>query len=210
MAISMDRRDAPSAPVTRETGTAVRLWLAGLVALALTIPIVSTALGLYDHIVHWGKLVHGLEGCLVGLLVAVLLFGWRDFEAIDLSDQLAALLTMFSGMFFGVMWKIVEFVLDWVRYSDLQKSNSDTMTDFLWNDLGVVIATLLGLRLYCHALNAGQRREIGQTARWLVDGPSRVLDRHGYLVTILVAALVAAACGMLWFAGRPLPGLAID
>ncbi len=187
----------------------VLLWLAGLAVAALAIPILSSILGLYDRIVHWGKVVHGLEGFLVALLVGVLLLGWRDLEAIDLSDQLAALLTIFSGMFFGVMWEIVEFVLDWVRYSDLQKSNSDTMTDFLWNDLGVVVGTLIGLRLYCHALETGPRQEIGRVARWLVNGPDRLLDRHGLLLSVVVALLAAAAVAALWFAGRPLPGLAI-
>ena len=75
---------------------------------ALAIPIVSSALGLYDRVLHWGKLVHGVEGFLVALLIGVLWLGWRDLEAIDLSDQLVALLTIFSGIFFGVMWEIVE------------------------------------------------------------------------------------------------------
>jgi len=169
----------------------------------------SSLVGLCDRVVNWGKVVHGLEGFLVAVLVGVLLLGWRDLAAINLSDQLAALLTMCSGMFFGVMWEIVEFVLDWVRYSDLQKSNSDTMTDLLWNDVGTVLGTLLGLRLYCHVLQAGQRQDIGRAARWLVDGPDRVLGRHGVLLSMIVALLAAAAVAALWFTDRPLPGLAI-
>src|SRR5437868_1393631 len=83
---------------------------------------------------HWGKVVHGLEGFGFALLVGLLLLGWRDRARIDITDKLATLTAMFAGILFGVMWEIVEFILDWVRYSDLQKSNSDTMTDLLSND----------------------------------------------------------------------------
>jgi hypothetical protein len=204
------RGEIGSSPGTaRESQTDVRAWLAGLVLLAVAIPVLSSLLGLYDRVLDWGKVVHGVEGFLVALLLGILLIGWRDLEAVDLRDQLAALMTMFSGLLFGVMWEIVEFVLDWVRYSDLQKSNSDTMTDFLWNDVGAIVGTLVGLWLYCHRLSARQREDTGQVAQWLVDGPSRVLDRHGFPISIVVAVLAAGAVAALWFAGRPLPGLAI-
>jgi hypothetical protein len=188
----------------------VRPWLAALVVVAVALPILSTILGLYDRVVHWGKVVHGLEGFLVAITAGLLLLAWRDHERIDLSDQLAVLMTICVGMFVGVMWEIVEFVLDWVRYSDLQKSNSDTMTDLLWNDVGTVVGALLAARLYCHVLRANERSETGQVAVWLIDGPSRVLDRHGFVVSIIVALLVAAAVVALWFAGRPVPGLGTD
>src|SRR5437762_11728181 len=158
----------------------------------------SSLVGLCDRVVNWGKVVHGLEGFLVAVLVGVLLLGWRDLAAINLSDQLAALLTMCSGMFFGVLWEIVEFVLDWVRYSDLQKSNSDTMTDLLWNDVAAVVGALLAARWYCHVLRANERSETGQIAIWLIDGPNRWLARHGFLLTIIVAVLGAAAVAALW------------
>jgi len=175
--------------------------------LAVALPIVSSVLGLYDHILHWGKLVHGLEGLLVAIMVGLLLLAWRDRESVALTDQLATLMTICVGIFTGVMWEIVEFVLDWVRYSDLQKSNSDTMTDLLWNDVGAIIGALLAARVYRHVVRANDRAEIGQNAAWLLDGPGRVLDRHGFLVSLIVVLLVAAAIVALWFAGRPVPGL---
>src|SRR5919201_1508594 len=42
-------------------------------ALTVTIPAASDALGLYDRITHWGKLVHGVEGGLLAGLTAFLL-----------------------------------------------------------------------------------------------------------------------------------------
>lgn len=192
------------------TGASVRAWLVGLAVLAVAIPLGSSLLGLYDRVWHWGKLVHGVEGFLVALLVGLLVLGWRDRAAIDLTDQLAVLLTIFSGIFFNVLWEIVEFVLDWARYSDLQKSNSDTMTDLLWGDLGTVIGAVLAARLYCHWLRTSQRAEVGGVGEWLVDGPSRLLDRHGLLISVVIGVLAVAAVAALWFAGRPMPGLAID
>jgi hypothetical protein len=188
-------------------GSRIRPWLAGVVVLTVALPIASRVLGLYDRILHWGKVVHGLEGFLMAITVGLLLLAWRDRENVDLTDQLATLMTICVGIFAGVMWELVEFVLDWVRYSDLQKSNSDTMTDLLWNDVGAVVGALLAMRVYCHVLRANDRAELGHPATWVLDGPSRVLDRHGFLVSIIVALLVAAAVAALWFAGRPVPGL---
>ena len=53
------------------------------------------------------------------------------------------------------------------------------------------------------------RREIGDVSVWLVDGPSRLLNRYGLLITALVAAIAAIAVASVWFSGRPLPGLGI-
>jgi hypothetical protein len=156
-----------------------------------------------------GKLAHGVEGLVVTLAVGLLLLAWRDARAIDLSEELAALIAMFTGIFFGVMWKLVEFVLDWVTYADLQKSNSDTMTDFLWNDVGAVIAAVLAARAYCRWLSPSQRHELGRIAGRLAAGPSRLLDRHGLLMTLVVATLTSVAVGALWFSGRPVPGVQI-
>ena len=206
MAVKARTRSVMSQPAVG-LGNRIRGWLAAAVVLAVALPIASSVLGLYDRITHWGKLIHGLEGFFVAVTVGVLLLAWRDREHIDWSDQLATLMTICIGIFAGVMWELVEFVLDWARYADLQKSNSDTMTDLLWNDVGAVIGALLAVRVYCHMLRANDRADLGQTATWILHGPSRVLDRHGFLVSIIVALLVAAAVAALWFAGRPVPGL---
>jgi hypothetical protein len=175
----------------------------------VALPLLSTVLGLYDHVEHWGKAVHAVDGFCAAFMFGVLLLGWRELARVELADELAALLTMFFGIFFGVLWEIVEFIRDWVAYSDLQKSNTDTMTDFLCNDVAVVIAALLAMRVYCHGLGTGDRQSLGTTAEWLVDGPSRLLDRHGLAMTAFAVGLIAASIIALWFAGRPIPGIPI-
>ena len=116
---------------------------------------------------------------------------------------------MISGVLFGVIWELIEFVLDWVRASDIQKSNTDTTTDLLWTDVGVVFGAVLAVRLYCHWRCARDCHQPGDLAVWLFDGPSRWLDQHGMLMTVVVALVAGAAVAALWFADRPVPGFAI-
>jgi prolipoprotein diacylglyceryltransferase len=140
------------------------------------------------------------------LLIGLLVLGWRDRKGIELGDQQATLLSILAGIQFGVLWKLVEFVLDWVWNADLQKSNTETVVDLLWNDVGAVVGAVLSARLYCHVANASQRAKLGAVATWLVSGPSRGLDRHGGLVTIVLAVLASLTVAGLWLAGRPVPG----
>ena len=203
------RIEASAGSLRESEHRSVPVSLGIVCVLLVAVPLVSAALGLFDRVTHWGKLVHGLEGFGFAVLVGLLLLGWRDHEQIDLTDQLASLTALFDGILFGVAWEVVEFIVDWVRYSDLQKSNSDTMTDLLFNDVGAVLGALLAARLYCSWISRRQQQEIGTAAAFLVDGPSRVLDRHGFLIALLVVVLAALGVAAIWFSGRPAPGLGI-
>ena len=207
MAVVTRRRDEATAAGPH--GRAGWLVLGLVLVVGVALPVASTALGLYDRVQHWGKLVHALDAACATLLFGVLLFAWRDVERIGLADELATLMAMCAGVFFGVIWEIVEFVIDWVGNADLQKSNSDTMTDFLWNDLGTAVAAVLAARLYCRWLSQREREGLGGLAVWLVSGPSRLLDRHGFLMTLVAAVAIAGAVTVVWFSGRPVPGFAI-
>src|SRR5438105_6836787 len=114
-----------------------------LSGVAILTPAASTALGLYDRVVHWGKLVHAVDALAVVMVFALLLLAYRDRQAIDLSDQLATLTAVFAGVLFGIAWELVAFVIDWVLATDLQKSNADTMTNLLWNELATVVGAQL-------------------------------------------------------------------
>jgi len=200
-------RAAVSAPGARG-GRALRGIILTL-AVGVLLPLASVAFGLYDRVLHWGKFIHAVDAACATFIFAMLLLGWREWNHIDLSDELAALLAMFAGILFGVLWEIVEFVRDWVASSDLQKSNADTMTDFLCNDIAAIAAVLIGVRVYCHLTTSGDRQELATVAEWLVDGPSRVLERHGFALAIIVSCVIAMCVALLWFAGRPVPGLPI-
>lgn len=152
---------------------------------------------------------HAVLGFVVAGGLGILLLAWRDRERIDLDNRLLALVSMCAGLLFGVGWQIVAFVIDWVLYTDLEPSNLDTMTNMQWNDVGAVVAGSLVAWVYCHALGYPTRERLGNAAHWLFDGPSRLLDRHGFLMTIVVGLVIVAAVGALWFAGRPVPGFPI-
>jgi hypothetical protein len=153
---------------------------------------------------------HVAEGALVGLAAAVLLLAWRDRVRIDLADQAAALLAMCAGFTFGVLAEAAQFLLDWVRAADLQHSNAETMLDLLWTNLGAVLGAVLAVRGYCHWLAPAWRAALSGLALWLFDGPSRVLDRWGWAVTLLVAMVALGAASALWFTLRPGPGMPLS
>jgi len=142
----------------------------------------------------------------VSVLIGLLVLGWRDHQRIDLGEQQATLLSILAGIQVGVLWKLAEFVVDWVWNADLQQSNTETMIDLLWNDVGAVVGAVLAARLYCHVAKASQRAKLGAIGTWLVSGPSRGLDRHGVLVTLVLAAIAVMTVAGLWLAGRPVPG----
>ena len=55
-------RRAPGSARERELHPRLRAVLAGAALLGVGLVGISYALGLYDRILHWGKLVHALEG----------------------------------------------------------------------------------------------------------------------------------------------------
>jgi hypothetical protein len=152
--------------------------------------------------------IHAVAAARATFGFGLLLLGWRERTRTDITDELAALLTMFAGVLFGVLWAILDFTRDWVAYSDLQRSNAETMTEFLSNDIAAVLAALLAVSVYWR-LRSARREALASSAAWLFDGPSRVLDRHGLAMTTIGMGLIAATVLTLWFAGRPVPGVSI-
>jgi hypothetical protein len=155
------------------------------------------------------RVVEGAVVLCVALAAGLLLMSYRDRRRVDLADELACLLAILVGFAFGMVWEVAEFVLDWVAGLDLQLTNTDSMLDLLAGNVGAVVGAVLASWLYCHALSAGQRQRLGEWAVWLSDGPSRLLDRHGFAITLGFSALVTIAVALLWFAGRPVPGFPI-
>jgi hypothetical protein len=54
-----------------------------------------------------------------------------------------------------------------------------------------------------------RRMRLGVLAVWVSDGPSRMLDEHGFAITLTCTLLVTVAVAALWFAGRSVPGFPI-
>jgi hypothetical protein len=196
--------------VARQGGIRTPRLAEALWALAVTIPAASDALGLYDRITHWGKLVHGVEGGLVAALTAFLLLAYADRAQFGLPRQLGAVAAVCVGITAGVTWEFVEFLVDWVSSADLQKSNADTMTDLLWSNLASITAAVLAVRVYHHGLSDAGRAALGSFGDSLLSPLGRLMDRHGKLIFVVMVVILAASIAGLWFTGRPVPGLPIE
>jgi hypothetical protein len=149
-----------------------------------------------------GYTVHFLLGGVLGLLVGLLLLGWRRTARIALNDQLVALVAMLSGVLVGVAWELLEFVADWVWRLDLQLSNADTILELLWHDVGVVLGVLLGGWVWAHALSRQQRGAVGRRGAWLLAGSSRIVTDHARVSLALAVIVAAGATAALWMANR--------
>jgi hypothetical protein len=178
------------------------------VVIGVALIAVSDALDLYDRIVDWGKFLHGAEGFIAAAVGGLLLLGYRDRERFGIHTHVLAFATICIGITFGAFWEFLEFLIDLTFNTDLQKSNTDTMTDLLWNDLAAVAATLLVFRAYRHFLSSEEQRELGEFAGNIFAPIGRLLDRHGKLLTALAALLIALYLAALWFTERPLPFVA--
>ncbi|MCA1648552.1 MAG: hypothetical protein LC797_24855 [Chloroflexi bacterium] len=122
--------------------------------------------------------------------------------------QLGAAFGLLLGMSVGAFWEFIEFGSDWFGDANLQKSNSDTLTDIVSNDIGAFVATLFGLWFFTHHLSANQRREMGQVARWLAHGPRVLFDRHGRVIGTVLAGLFGVILCLAYWMDRDTPALA--
>ncbi len=180
------------------------------VAVAVVVPLVSALFDLYDRIWFWGKVVHAVDVFALAWLFGLLLLAYRDCYGLQIPTPLVALASMMFGVAIGLGWEFGSFMIDWVFKTDLQKSNTDTMTDFLCMDLAAVVASLLAVRLWTHGLHERERRPLGELAARLTTAPGILLDRHPRLVALTTALLILAYIALLWFVDRSFPGLPTD
>src|SRR5579859_3148322 len=178
----------------------------------MTLQFASESTKLFEVFYYWDKLVHPTLIALTAMIAGWLLLSYRDVFGVSMTTHFAAAFGWLAGATIGACWEFIEFFSDWFGNTNLQKSNGDTMTDMLSNDIGAFVATLIGCWLYFHVLGRQQRREMGLIAGWLSGGPARLLERHGRLVGGLLACLVAALLAATqWVDHRvPAPALAAD
>lgn len=175
--------------------------------LAMALQYISESLKLFEIFYYWDKLVHPTEIALASMLFTFFLLGYRDRGDARFGARQAVLIAWLLAAALGAFWEFIEFTADWFTSSDLQKSNADTMTDLLANDVGALVASLLAVWLYYAVIGKQQRAEMGALAEWLTGGLGRVLDRHGRVVGSVLALAVAVLIGAgLWIdRGSPPP-----
>ena len=174
--------------------------------LAMFLQYVSESFKLFELFTYWDKLVHPAEIFLASAVVALLFLGYTELRGLKIPDGLSAAGAMLFGMALGTSWELLEFALDWFGNANLQKSNADTLTDVLTNNVGAIFGTLLAFWLYRHRTSQHQREELGQLAAWLSDRLTRLFEHHGFLVGLVLALLLAAILAAGWLTDRdPVP-----
>jgi hypothetical protein len=151
----------------------------------------SESMKLFEVFYYWDKVVHPTLIVLTAMIAGWLLLGYREAYGLRIPTHFAALFGWLIGACVGAFWEFVEFFSDWFGNTELQKSNADTMTDMLSNDIGAFIAVLIGFWIYFHILGASQRRVMGEISHWLTAGINRPFQRRGRLVASMCALLVA-------------------
>lgn len=169
---------------------------------------ISESTKLFEVFTYWDKIVHPTLVALTALLGVWLLLGYADAHRKRIPIQFGGAFGLMLGMSVGALWEFVELASDWFGGANLQKSNADTLTDIIANDIGAFVATLFGLWLFTHVLTNTQRRELGAIAAWLARGPGVLLDRHGRLGGALAAAAFVAIVVASQWVDRDQPALA--
>ena len=194
--------------VQRLAGTHVPRPLELAFVLGMALQFISESTKLFELFTYWDKIVHPTLVALTGVIAAWLLLGYRDAFGKRIPLHVAGAFGMLLGMAVGAFWEFVELASDWFGDANLQKSNADTITDIMSNDIGAFVATLFGLWLYTHVFSQNQRREMGVVARWLAHGPRLLLQRHGRIVGTVGCAAVASVLFLSQWVDRDAPALA--
>jgi len=176
--------------------------------LGMALQFISESTKLFELFYYWDKLVHPTLIALTGMVGAWLLLGYAHAYTKRIPVHLAAAFAMLLAISIGAFWEFIEFTSDWFGNADLQKSNADTITDIMSNDIGAFVATLLALWLFTRVFSEREREQMGRIAWWLAHGPSRLVRGHGRLLgTVLGCALVALLFMSQWV-DRDIPALA--
>lgn len=170
--------------------------------LGMTCQFASESFKLFELFTYWDKLVHSTMIALTGVVGAWLVLGYAEARGKRIPTQFGALFGIVLAMVIGALWEFIEFGSDYFGDANLQKSNGDTITDIIGNDLGGWLAVLAGTWIFCHVLQPEQRRDMGEIAAWIGHGPRRLLQRHGRLVGGVLAALLAIALFMARWVDR--------
>ena len=194
--------------IQRLAGTHVPRPLELAFVLGMALQFISESTKLFELFTYWDKVVHPTLVALTGMIAAWSLLGYRDAFARRVPVHLAGAFGMLLAMAVGAFWEFVEFASDWFGDANLQKSNADTITDIISNDIGAFVATLFGLWLYMHVFSDNQRRELGLIARWLAHGPRLLLQRHGRPIGAVACAAFAGVLFLAQWSDRDAPALA--
>jgi len=112
------------------------------IVLALFLHVIGGVYGFYDYISWWDHLTHAMSSSLVAALgfVIVVSIDWY-VDSIYLPRPFVAFFVIMFTMSVGVLWELMEWLLDELTGSFLQYSLEDSMLDMLFDAFaGFVVA----------------------------------------------------------------------
>ena len=115
------------------------------IALALFLHVLGSFSGFYDNLPGWDHLTHAMSASLIaalGFVVVVAIDKYAD--SIYLPRAFLALFIIMFTMAVGVIWEIVEYIIDSLSTSHLQYSLDDTMKDLLFDTIGGLLIASAG------------------------------------------------------------------
>lgn len=112
------------------------------IVLALFLHVIGGVYGFYDYISWWDHLTHAMSASLVAALgfVLVVSIDWY-VDSIYLPRPFVAFFVIMFTMAVGVLWELMEWLIDELTGSFLQYSLEDSMLDMLFDSFaGFVVA----------------------------------------------------------------------
>ncbi|MGV8152347.1 MAG: hypothetical protein ACP5OG_04650 [Candidatus Nanoarchaeia archaeon] len=93
----------------------------------------------------WDLFLHGLSAIILGLLAFSLIYILNKEKKITLRPEFIALFAFCFALAGGALWEILEFSIDSLFETNMQKSGlRDTMADIMVDALGALLISLIG------------------------------------------------------------------
>jgi hypothetical protein len=115
------------------------------IVLALFVHLIGSFSGFYDNLPGWDHLTHAMSASLVAALGFVVVTAVDKYaDSIHLPPAFLALFIIMFTMAIGVIWELMEYMVDEFTGSYLQYSLSDTMRDLLFDAIGGLLVASVG------------------------------------------------------------------
>ena len=102
-------------------------------------------LGFYGSIPGYDHITHSVSSVVVALLALVTTYMLSKYsDAFKLPPLFIGLFVVILSMAFGVVWEMLEWILDHFTGAGAQYGNEDTMWDLVFDTIGGLIVGILG------------------------------------------------------------------
>lgn len=98
----------------------------------------------YDRFFWWDVMLHLSSGVVLGFVGFLILYVLHVQKRLRMTPTLIAFFSFCVALAGGAVWEIVEFSIDQIFGTDMQKSNIDTMKDLIVDAVGAIGIVIAG------------------------------------------------------------------